>query len=148
MAKKIFDYSIESKAAPAKFMAAALDFTENRPRLWPNLSPNRYKVYSVGDRTADIGEGTGPGYGRFRYVWTDDTVTAVATEATATKPGAIWQMTVKPGQGTGSRIDVHQEMEFTGPVGVVFSLTVALSGGAKFFEKGFMKTVAILEAQG
>jgi hypothetical protein len=148
VAKKTFDYSTDSKAAPAKFMAAATDFTDNRPKLWPNLSPNRYKVYSVGDHVADIGEGTGPGYGRFKYDWTDDMVRAVATEATATKPGALWQMTVKPREGGGSHVEVHQELEFTGPIGFIFGLTVGLSGGAKFFEKGFLKTVALLEAEG
>lgn len=147
MGKKIFDYSVESKAEPARFMAAATDFTESRPKLWPNLSPNRFKVHSVGDHTADIGEGTGPGYGRFKYEWTESMVRAVATEATATKPGAIWQMTVRPRDGGGSHIDVHQEVEFKGPIGLMFSLTVAMSGGAKFFEKGFMKTVALLESE-
>ena len=145
MAKKVFDYSVESKAEPQRFIDAATDFTQARLRLWPNLSPNRYHVYEVGDHTADIGEGTGPGYGRFKYEWSDSTVRAVATEATATKPGAVWEMKVSPREGGGTHVDVHQELEFTGPIGLMFSLTVGLSGGAKFFEKGFMKTVALLE---
>jgi hypothetical protein len=41
-------------------------------------------------------------------------------------------MTVKPREGGGSKVDVHQELEFTGLIGVIFSLTVALSGETKF----------------
>ncbi len=56
-------------------------------------------------------------------------------------------MKVEPREGGGCHIDVHQEIEHSGLLGFVFDTTVRLSGGARFFEKTFLKTVAILEAE-
>lgn len=104
-------------------------------------------MYSTGDHSADVSEGTGPAHARLQYEWTNDTVRSVSKEGNAEKPGAVWQMKVRRRDGGGSHIDVHVEIEPSGLLGFVFDATVRLNGGPRFFERTFLKTVAIPEAE-
>ena len=130
-------------------LAAATDFSARRPDLWPAISRKGYRVYSVGDHTADVEEGTAPVHHRYTYVWTDDgVVRATTTDATVMNTGSIWELRVQPGEGGGSKVHIHVEMGFKGLARSIGPLMMRLNGGgAETYRKWFMKTLAVLEAE-
>src|SRR5215510_87627 len=70
---------------PDRVLAAATDFSDHRPEIFPNVSTRYMTVHSVGDTTADVREGTrqGPLYAweRCDYDWsTPGSVVATVTQ--------------------------------------------------------------------
>jgi hypothetical protein len=49
----VYDVSIETNVSPERLLAAATAFTDRRPDLWPNIDRKQYRVFSVGDHTAE-----------------------------------------------------------------------------------------------
>jgi hypothetical protein len=52
------DVVVETALAPEAVRAALLDFSERRPDIWPGITRELYEVYSIGETTADVKEGT------------------------------------------------------------------------------------------
>jgi len=144
-----YDVNVETTVSPERLLAAATDFSQRRPDLWPTITRSRYRVFSVGDHTAETEEGTNPVRHRYRYTWTDDgVVRATTTDATAMATGTIWELRVRPREGGGSNIHIHVEMAFKGVFKAIGPLAFRLNGGgAETYRKWFMKTVAVLEAE-
>jgi hypothetical protein len=69
--RAVYDFSVETSVPADQMLAAATDFSERRPDLWPNVSRKQYHVYSVGDHSAEVEEGTSPFHHRAKYEWTD-----------------------------------------------------------------------------
>jgi hypothetical protein len=101
------EMTIENDLAPALIRSALLDFTPNRPEVWPGLSADEYKVYAVGDTWAEIREGNGGAiWARERYDWSDpETVVWTVQESGFSKPVSFVSARITP-NGTGSRIHV------------------------------------------
>src|SRR5436305_11495282 len=57
-AMPMVEMDLETAVAPERVRAALLDFSDRRPELWPGIEPSLYEVYSVGDTTAEIKEGS------------------------------------------------------------------------------------------
>lgn len=146
----IYDVDVHTAVLPQRLLAAATDFTDHRPDLWPNINRKQFRVYSLGDHTADVEEGTAPVHHRYRYQWSDDGVVRATTiDATAMTTGSIWELRIRPSPSGGSDIRIHVEMGFKGPIGMIGRLVMGLTGGgAETYRKWFMKTVAVLEAEG
>jgi hypothetical protein len=92
-------------------IAALTDFSDRRPDIWPGLSRDWYEVYSVGETTAEVREGTGgkrsPVWAREHYDWsTPGVVTWTVQESPFSKPGSFVSAKVDPKEGGGSRIHV------------------------------------------
>ena len=51
-------YEASGAVSPERFIAALTDFSDRRPTLWPNLSPECYVVHEVGSTEANVQEGT------------------------------------------------------------------------------------------
>lgn len=91
MKSGVYDVRLETSVAPERLLAAATDFSERRPDLWPTITRQRYPVFSVGDHSAETEEGTRPVHHRYRYAWTDDgVVRATTVDASAMATGSIW----------------------------------------------------------
>lgn len=111
------EFDLESSVPPEKVRAALIDFSERRPQLWPGIEPSLYEVYSVGDTTAEIREGTkAPGgavWARERYDWSDpQTVRWTVMESNFSVPGSYVSATIRPGRDGGSTI--HLAWDRTG----------------------------------
>src|SRR5437667_4228143 len=147
---KTYDIDLEATSPPEQMLAAATDFSERRPDFWPTITRNRYRVFSVGDHTAETEEGTAPVRHRCRYGWTDDgVVRATTVDATVMATGTIWELRVRPRDGGGSNVHIHVEMAFNGVFKAIGPLAFRLNGGgAETYRKWFMKPVAVLEAEG
>jgi len=145
----IYDFTIETTVPPRRLLTAATDFSERRPDLWPNITRERYHVFSVGDHTADVEEGSFPVRHRYRYEWTDDgIVRAITTEASVMTTGSVWEMRVRPREDGGSLVHVHVEMSFKGAVRPLGRLVMRLNGGAAAtYRKWLMKTINVLEQE-
>ncbi len=105
------EFDLETSASPERVIAALTDFSDRRPEIWPGLSRRWYEVYSVGETTAEIREGTGGRrsmiWARERYDWsTPGVVTWTVQESAFSKPGSFVSARVDPKEGGGSKIHV------------------------------------------
>jgi hypothetical protein len=106
---------------PADALWAALkDFGPDRPTLWPFIHPPLYEVYEVGERHAEVKEGTrmGPGitvWARERYEWDDTTreMRSTVIESGMFKPGGTARLKVTP-DSDGCFLEEWYERERTG----------------------------------
>ena len=111
------EVDVDTLLAPARVQEALLDFSDRRPDIWPGLERSLYEVYSVGETSADVKEGSKmPGmtiWAREHYDWsTPDTVRWTVTESNFCAPGSYVAATMTPREGGGTR--VHLEWERTG----------------------------------
>ena len=128
------EFDVETSVPPERVIAALTDFSDRRPELWPGLNPSWYRVYSVGDTTADVREGTGgkwsPVWNREHYDWsTPGVVTWTTRDSGFCAPGAVTSARVEPKDGGGSKIRISWEREPKNLVGwFLLSYIKALKG--------------------
>ena len=53
-----FKFGLETNLSTAAVLDAATDFSDRRPRLWPNLDPTVYKVHALAPGRAEVTEGS------------------------------------------------------------------------------------------
>jgi hypothetical protein len=108
-----FQVDYETTCSPEGVVAALTDFTERRPRIWPGLASEYYEVYSVGETTADIREGsTKPVrvWAKEHYDWsTPGTVRWTVQESNFCTPGSGVVVNVSPGSDGGSQVHLLWE---------------------------------------
>jgi hypothetical protein len=116
------ELDIGTTLPPEEVRAALLDFSERRPQIWPGLTPGLYEVYSVGETSAEVKEGTrAPGmtvWARERYDWSDpETVRWTVMESNFCTAGSYVAATVRPREGGGSNVHVEWNREPTSLAG-------------------------------
>jgi hypothetical protein len=108
------------------------DFSDRRPELWPELGADAYRVYSVGDKTAEVREGNKSPkvWARERYDWSKPgTVRWEVLESNFCKPGSFVEVQITPHDG-GSRLHVTWSRTASSLMGVIGITMVRLSKGA------------------
>lgn len=94
--------------SPRAFLAALTDFSEERPELWPGLSPDFYRVHSSGECWAVVTEGSSCAGGiweRSHYDWSQPGVVMVRViESNVFAAGSFWRYEIRTATGGGSRI--------------------------------------------
>jgi hypothetical protein len=105
---------IETDLPPEEVRRRLTDFSADRPKIWPGITPELYNVYEVGDTFAEVQEGTkmplGSFWARERYDWSDpNTITWTVVESSFCKPGDRLSATLRPRDGGGTHIDMHWE---------------------------------------
>lgn len=107
------EFTLLSPRSPQDVVAALVDFSPDRPRLWPAIDPSVYRVHEVGPTWADVTEGSdvmGGIWARERYDWsTPGVVRATIQESNLWHPGGIWEMRVRAGDGGGSVLEVTRD---------------------------------------
>jgi hypothetical protein len=143
-----YRYTVESSVEPERLLAAATDFSERRPELWPGIDPEVYEVHAQGDGWTEVTEGTaGPGvWGRERYEWSGNVVRATIQESNIFSPGSTWELRVEPRPGGGSVAHVSVHRRTHGVKGRLLGAIVQLFG-KQMMSKGFAKTTEILERE-
>ena len=144
------DVVVETSAAPGAVREALLDFSPRRPERWPGITPELYEVYEVGERSAEIKEGTrtpgGTFWARERYEWDDgDTIRWTAVGSNFWKPGSYVTATLTPGRGGGTRIEIHWDRRASNLSGRVGAFMVRRTHGkpvAASFRRGLEKLEA------
>jgi hypothetical protein len=144
------DLVVQTTLPPERVRAALLDFTERRPDIWPGLTRELYEVYSVGETTADLKEGTkmpfGTVWAREQYDWADpDTVRWTVEESNFCTPGSYVSATTRRREEGGTRIEIHWERTPTSLIGKVASRLIVATKGkpvAASVEKALRKLEA------
>jgi hypothetical protein len=101
------EIDFETKLSPDKVVAALIDFSPGRPDVWPGLARELYEVYSVGETSAEVQEGsTKPVrvWAKERYDWSKPgTVTWTVNQSNFCTPGSFVSVTAAP-SGTGGSL--------------------------------------------
>ena len=108
------------------------DFSKQRPQVWPGLWEGAYEVYSVGETSAEVREGTKSPlvWARERYDWsTPGTVRWEVVESNFSKPGGYVQVEVEA-TGQGSVLHVTGNRSPSTPPAAIITALIKLSGGA------------------
>jgi polyketide cyclase/dehydrase/lipid transport protein len=128
------EMDVETGVAPERVQAALLDFSDRRPEIWPGIEPSLYEVYSVGESSADIKEGTKmPGmtvWAKEHYDWsTPGLVTWTVRESNFCAPGSYVSAAISPREGGGSRIHVTWNRTPTSLTGRFTALMIKATNG-------------------
>ena len=128
------DVIVETTLPPQAVRDALVDFSDRRPDLWPGLTRELYEVYSVGDHTADVKEGTkmpvGEVWARERYDWSQpDVVRWTVQESNFCTPGSYVEARLVPRGDGGTRIEIHWERTGTSLLGKVACRLIPLTKG-------------------
>lgn len=93
-----------------KVIGAMGDFSDRRPEVWPALTARLYQLHQLGDRTADVTEGT-------------------ALDGKIFEAGGTFEFRVEP-HGDGSRISVDYHRRSKALLGRCIGAMLQLTGGA------------------
>jgi hypothetical protein len=112
-------YSVTTDLEPKVVWDALTEFGPRRAELWPDLSPESFKVLERGDKWARVKEGTASLgiWSIERYEWEEPVITATVEEANAAQAGGTWRMEVKPGPTGGSILAVSMNRKAKGFAG-------------------------------
>ncbi|HSS92432.1 MAG TPA: SRPBCC family protein [Candidatus Dormibacteraeota bacterium] len=112
-------YTVETHLAPSVVWDALTEFGPRRTKLWPDLSPESFRVLERGNDWARVREGTASLgiWSIERYEWAEPVITATVEEANATQPGGTWRIEVKPRPGGGSVLTVSMNRRAKGFTG-------------------------------
>jgi hypothetical protein len=106
-----------ASSAPAEvILAAAHDFSERRPSVWPNVKAGRIEVHESGSASADVTErlAIAPSFWeRSRYDWSEPgLVKQTVIESNVVEPGSTWELRAMPHDGGGSDVEMHLSRTF------------------------------------
>ena len=145
------NFNLETDTPGERILAAAVDFSQRRPSLWPNISRRFYTVNEVGETWADVTEGSdtmGGIWARERYDWsTPGSVRATVQDSNVFQPGGTWEIRVQPTDSAGSRIEVIRDRRGKGIKGRIIETMLAIVG-RKMLTTGFQQTLEILAREG
>jgi len=133
---------VDADVPPGRMMAAATDFSERRPELWPNISGDFWKLHDHGPDWAEATEGSPAVWARERYEWSDNRVVGTTQDSNVWQSGGTWTLTVEPRDGDQSHIRVVLDRRWKGK-GWLFSVPVALFG-QQMFKRNLQKTLDVL----
>jgi len=141
------ELDLETPVPPDRIVAALTDFTDRRPDIWPGISRSWYEVYSVGDRSADIREGTGGKrssiWAKEHYDWsTPGLVTWTVRESGFCAPGSFGSAKVDPTDGGGSKVHITWQREPTTAMAKLISWFIKATNGmpvASSFKRGLAR---------
>jgi Polyketide cyclase / dehydrase and lipid transport len=141
------EFTVETDVPPERVMAAATDFSERRPDIWPNVSRRFYKVHESGPNWCECTEGSdvaGGIWARERYEWTESSIRGTVLESNVFK-GGTWELRAEPAGRGGSRVTVVNNRSPKGK-GLMFAPIMRLRGST-ILAGHLRKTLALLEQQ-
>lgn len=137
---------IDSEVPAKQVLAAAIDFSDQRPELWPNIWRDFWRLHDRGPNWANATEGSPSVWAREHYEWSDDRVVGTTQDSNVFQPGGTWDLTVEPHNANGSHIHLDFDRRWKGK-GWLFYPVVALVG-RRMFERNLRKTLDVLARRG
>lgn len=121
---------------PDQVVAALTDFSDRRPEMWSSIAPEYYEVISVGEKEADVKEGSVMGpmkvWAIEHYDWSrPNWVRWTVKESNFSEPGSYVQVDLSPDGSGGTNI--HTTWERTASTwwaSLMFKMLVASKGKA------------------
>lgn len=141
----------QTSLSPEQVVAALTDFSDRRPQMWTGITPSYYKVYSVGDTSAEVREGTKQGpinvWAKESYDWSQPGVVKwTVKESNFCTPGSYVQATITPRDGGGSNIHCEWDRTPTSMAGRFIFAVMKLSRG-KAIETSMRKGLSNYEKE-
>ena len=130
MAKIEFD--IDTSLPPEKVKAMLLDFSDRRPDTWPGLGRDQYKVYSIGETSAEIREGNKrPNvWARERYDWSRPGIVRwEVMESNFSAPGSYLEAHLNPKADGGTNVHIIWDREPTSAMGKLALRVIRMTKG-------------------
>jgi hypothetical protein len=106
------ELDIETSLSPEKVRQMLIDFSPQRPEVWPGLWEGAYQVISVGETTAEVREGNKSPriWARERYDWsTPGLVRWEVLESNFCTPGSFVEARLSPGPDGGTKVHIVWE---------------------------------------
>ncbi|HJT37405.1 MAG TPA: hypothetical protein VJ818_03180 [Actinomycetota bacterium] len=126
------EFDVQTSLSPEKVKAMLLDFSDRRPDTWPGLGRNQYKVYSIGETSAEIREGNKrPNvWARERYDWSKPGIVRwEVVESNFSAPGSFLEAHLGPKDG-GTNVHIVWDRTATSPMGRIALALIKLTRGA------------------
>ncbi len=123
--------NVDSDVSPELIRRALLDFSDERPDIWPTLDPKTYDVHWVEETSAEVTEGSPfpKVWSRERYDWSEPTtITWTAVESNFCTPGSHVSMDILSNGSGGSRVAVTWDRTAANLRGRVSLAVVAIGG--------------------
>jgi len=141
------EFDLETSVSPERVRAALLDFSDRRPEIWPGIEPSLYEVFSVGETTAEVKEGSKmPGmtvWAKEHYDWSaPDLITWTVRESNFCTAGSYVSAAIAPRAGGGSSIHLTWNRTPTTFTGRVAAFMIKATRGRPLrasMEKAFKK---------
>ena len=124
-------YGAETSASPDAVLAAARDFSERRPDLWPQLDRKYYEVHEVDGRHALVNEGTdsmGGIWARERYEWPEPGLVRATVQESNVFRSGVWELRVRPREAGGSHVEIVNHRQARGLKGHLLGAVLQLTG--------------------
>jgi hypothetical protein len=142
----MIQFEVESPLDPEAVLDALTDFTERRPRLWPAIDQNVYRVHEVSASSALVTEGTevmGGIWATELYEWDGSgTVRATIQESNFWHPGGIWELSAAARDGGGSILKVTRDRHAKSAKARVLEMMMRVAG-ARILAKELLKAPAV-----
>jgi hypothetical protein len=139
----------ETSAAPETVIAAALDFSDRRAEIWPNVKAGHFEVHARGETFTEATEYLWPlgFYERCRYEQPrPDQVRATVLDSNVLSPGSTWELTVIPIAG-GSRVETVFQREFPRTIRGRIAWLLNHVGARRFMPSDLRHALARIEEQ-
>jgi hypothetical protein len=127
------EFDVDTTLPPEKVKAMFLDFSEGRPDTWPGLARDQYKIYSVGETSAEIREGNKRPkvWARERYDWSRPGIVKwEVVESNFSKPGSFLEAHLNEKEGGGTTVHIIWSRTPTSPMGIIALGVIKLTRGA------------------
>jgi hypothetical protein len=138
------EFTVESDLPPERVLAAATDFSERRPDIWPNISRRYYKVHDQGEGWCECTEGSdvaGGIWARERYEWSGNHIRGTVVESNIFKSGT-WDLRADSNGKGGSLITVVNDRVPKGKQFLVVPIMAVM--GKKILARHLQKTLDLL----
>jgi len=142
------EFDVNTTLPPEKVKAMLLDFSDRRPDTWPGLGANHYKVYSIGETSAEIREGNKrPNvWARERYDWSRPGIVRwEVLESNFSAPGSYLEAHLTPKDGGGTKVHIVWDRTPTSAMGKLALGVIRLTKGGPVkasFRAAFKKAEA------
>lgn len=147
MGRRRIVYSAEGNVSPERFIAALTDFSPDRPKYWPGMTANQFKLIEKGSTWALVREGSVTVWEESRYDWSKPgVVTSTVEKSNFLRPGTTWEFKVSARKGGGCRVEAVLERDFRGPRGYFVQALTYLPAASAGFALILRRTMKILEA--
>jgi hypothetical protein len=129
-------YEADGKVSAQRFIAALTDFSERRPAVWPNLDTRYFELHELGDRWAEVTEGTdvlGGVWAREHYDWSHPGLVRLRlVHAVDFRPGTEIDYRITSRPDGGCHVAVEFRRIAASPRGLLVGIGVQLTGTRRF----------------
>ena len=123
-------FQVLTDLPPSRVLNALIDFSDQRPTVWPKIDHGHFRVHALGADWADVTEGNALAWERNRYEWNAAAgeVTVTTEESDTWAPGSQWRYRLASTPTGGTDVQVTVVRNGRGPRGMVIGALVAWFG--------------------